>query len=563
MEIDKIITKHALKNALDYKGKANPKAIIGKVIGTHPEWKEKMAELAQKIGKIVGEVNSLTLEQQRGVLEEEAPEMLEKKEKQERDIFAFFGIKEGENVVTAFPPGPEKYPHIGHAKALLLNNMLARQHNGKFILRFEDTNPKLVQNIFYDIMQENFKWVGAEWDEIVYASDYMQLFYKMCEKSIEEGNVYVCSCDGEKIHESREKGIACACRDRGKQENRELWSSMNTVPQGHAIVRLKIDLEHKNTTMRDPTIFRIIDQEHARQGKKYRIWPNYDWQNAIMDGHLGITHRIRSKEFELRSELQNYVQTMLGLPTTKTFEFGRFNLLGVESSGRKIREGVEKGDLLGWDDPSLTTIVALRRRGFQPKSIRDFVLSTGISKAEATMTWDDIIIHNKRLLDAESDRYFFVQDPQELWVKAGPEQEVELNLHPSHRKGGRKMKTHDNFWVSSKDLDSLEEGKMYRLMDCLNFRKQKDGMEYDSVDVERYKAHGEKIMHWLPRSDDLVNVMIVMPDKKVVTGLGEPGIVNIKEGQVVQFERFGFCRLDKREKSEEGKERYVFWYTHK
>ncbi|MBW2964447.1 glutamate--tRNA ligase [Candidatus Woesearchaeota archaeon] len=565
MEIDHEIRRHALKNALDYKGKANPGALMGKVIAAHPEWKDKRGELASKINIIVGEVNKLPLEEQRKALEAEAPEMLEKKEKEERNIFAFLGIKEGDKVVTAFPPGPEKYPHIGHAKSLLLNYMLAKQYGGKFILRFEDTNPNLVQSIFYDIMQENFKWLGVEWDELVYASDHMDTYYAHCEKVLRDGDAYVCSCDAEKVRETREKGEPCSCRERDADENIEMWESMKKdTPEGHAIVRLKIDLQHKNTTMRDPTIFRIIEKEHARLGKKYRVWPNYDWQNSIMDGQYGVTQRIRSKEFELRNELQRYIQELLGLPSTLTYEIGRFNMVGVESSGRIIREKIEKGELVGWDDPTLTTLVALRRRGFQPLAIKNFVVSTGISKAEATLTWDDIIIHNKRLLDAEADRYSFVAAPVELWVKGAPSQKVELNLHPTHRKGGRKFDVHDTFWITREDLDSLEEGKLYRLMDCLNFRKQADGFEFDSVEVAQYKQHGKRIMHWLPKKDDssLVETEVMMPDKKVVVGLAEKTVLNVKEGDVIQFERFGFCRLDKKEKSESGKERLVFWYAH-
>ena len=268
MEIDHEIRRHALKNALDHKGSANPKAVAGKILGEHAELREKRAEMMKKIDIIVKEVNKLSLEEQRKALEQEAPEMLEKKEKKERDMFAFLGIKEGDKLITAFPPGPEKYPHIGHAKALMLNYLLAQQHSGKFILRFEDTNPKLVQGVFYDIMQENFKWLGVKWDELQYASDNMDLFYSMCKKVIESRDAYVCNCDMDRIKLSREKGEACECRERGTAENLEMWEKMKELPEGHAIVRLKIDLKHKNTTMRDPTIFRILDTEHARHGKK-------------------------------------------------------------------------------------------------------------------------------------------------------------------------------------------------------------------------------------------------------------------------------------------------------
>ena len=563
MEIDNIIRRNALKNAIDYKGKANPKTIIGKILGEHEEWRKNRVELAKKVDIIVSKVNKMSIEEQRKELSESAPEMLEKKEKKERDIFAFLGIKKGDKIVTAFPPGPEKYPHIGHAKSLLLNHELAKKYGGRFILRFEDTNPRLVQGVFYDIMQENFKWLGVEWDELQYASDNMELFYSMCEKALSNGDAYVCSCDGDRIRESREKGTACACRDRSTDENLELWKNMPKLPEGHAIVRLKIDLTHKNTTMRDPTIFRILDNEHARHGTKYRVWPNYDWQNSIMDGHYGVTHRLRSKEFELRSELQQYIQELLGLSLTKTYEFGRFNMTGVESSGRVIREKIESGELLGWDDPTLTTLVALRRRGFHPNAIKNFVISTGLSKAEATLTWDDLIVHNKRLLDDSADRYFFVADPVELWVKGAGEAEIELNLHPTRRKGGRKFSVHDFFWIAKKDMEKMEQGNMYRLMGCLNFRKQSDGFDFDSREVERYKEHGEMIMHWLPKEEGLADVEVMMPDKKIVTGFAEKTASNIKEGELIQFERFGFCRLDKKEKQPDGTYKLQFWYAHK
>ncbi len=560
MDIQRLIRKHALKNASSFGGKANPGKLVGKLIQEDPDLKSQMKDIMPKIREVVSQVNSMPIEDQLAELESVFPEMLEKKESRRRGIFEFLGIEEGSQVISAFPPGPEKYPHIGHAKACLLNYMLAKKHDGKFILRFEDTNPKTVKNLFYDIMQKDFRWLGVEWDDLVYASDFMDLYYRHAEKFITDGDAYVCSCNSEKIHLSRSKGVACACRERSPAENLELWKNMHDIPEGHAILRLKIDLEHKNTTMRDPTMFRIIDKEHPRLGKQYRVFPNYDWQNAIMDGYLGVTHRLRSKEFELRAELQKYIQKKLDFNPTTTYEFARFNLKGVESSGRVIREKIEQGELVGWDDPTLTTIAALRRRGFQPEAIRSFVVSTGITKNESTLTWDDLIMHNKRLLDAEANRHFFIVDPVRIDIKDAPEQDVELNLHPA-RKGGRPMSCHQTFYLAKDDYDSLEDGKLYRLMDCLNFRKKagdKDLFEFVSTDVDTYKKEGGAIMHWLPDLSTLVKVDIMMPDKQVLTGLAEPGVVAVKESQVIQFERFGFCRLD-----EKLKDKIVFWFTHK
>jgi glutamyl-tRNA synthetase len=560
MGVDEAIEKYALDNAAKYNGKANPGAVIGHVISAFPEVKSDMKALAKRVNDKIKEINKLGLGKQKKLMEEKYPEMLEKKEKEEKDIFAFLGIKDGDKIITAFPPGPEKYPHIGHAKALFLNYLLAKKYGGKFYLRFEDTNPELVKKEFYDIMLENFKWLGVEWDKLQYASDNMSLFYEMADKVIKSGDAYMCDCPVDVSRDNRAKGIGCKCRDKTVKQNLEEWKKLPKAKAESAVLRLKIDMQHQNTTMRDPTIFRIIDAPHARLGTKYKVWPNYDFQNAIMDGYYGLTHRLRTKEFEMRSELQRYIQKLLGLQITTTYEFARFNLVGVPSSGRIIREMIAKKELIGWDDPSLATIVALRRRGFMPEAIKNFVISTGITKSEATMTWDDLIVHNRRILDHKADRYFFITGSVKIKVKNAPEQEIELDLHPELRKGGRKFKTKDEFYIAKNDYDALNKGKrgeLYRLMDCLNFVMKGKEFVFDSTEYAKYKDKGKRIMHFLPVQDDLVNVEVFMPDKKAIKGLGEPLMKKLKEGDIIQAERFGFMRLDKKEK-----DKLFFWFTH-
>jgi glutamyl-tRNA synthetase len=276
-----------------------------------------------------------------------------------------------------------------------------------------------------------------------------------------------------------------------------------------------------------------------------------------MDGYYCITHRLRSKEFEMRSELQRYIQKLLGLPLTFTYEFARFNLMGVPSSGRIIREMIANKELIGWDDPSLATLVALRRRGFMPEAIKNFVISTGMTKSEATMTWDDLIVHNRRILDEKADRYFFVANPVQIFIKDAPEQEIELHLHPTYRHGGRKFKVKNDYFISGSDYDVLKKGEFYRLMDCLNFVKKEKEFVYDSTEYIKFKEKGTKIMHYLPVQKDLVNVEVMMPDKKILKGLGEPLMKKLREGDIIQGERFGFMRLDKKEK-----DKLFFWYTH-
>jgi glutamyl-tRNA synthetase len=553
-DVKSLIKRLVLHNAIKHEGKANAGAIVGGVIGDFPDLKEHMKDLMKEITDTVKEINSLTLEKQKEEILAIDPTSLDKKE-HKFDIFAFLNIQEGEKIRTAFPPGPEKYPHIGHAKAILLNFELAKKYGGEFYLRFEDTNPTLVRTEFYQIMQDDFKWLGISWDKLQCASDNMKLFYDKCEHLIRNDNAYVCTCMSEDVKLSRETGTPCKCRARPTQENVDMWKKMHLMHEGEAIVRLKIDLEHKNSTMRDPTIFRIIETPHPRHDTKYKVWPIYDFQNSIMDGQYQITHRLRSKEFEMRNELQRYIQTLLGYTETKIYEFARFNLEGVESSGRIIREKIASGELNGWDDPSLTTLAALRRRGFQPEAIREFLLKTGITKSESTLTWDDLILQNRRVLDQKANRYFFVEEPVLITVKGAPSKEVELNLHPDNKKGGRHFKTNTKFYISKKDHDNLEPGKIYRLMECINFKCiSKEHFEYVDDSIETYKEKGSGIIHFVPADANNVHAKI-LKDKDYIKGLVEESINNASEGDVVQFERFGFARLD-------SKEKMIFWFTH-
>ena len=552
-EQKKLVRKLALKNAMKYEGKANPKALIGGFLGEYPESRKDMKNVMTQINEIVNKINNLPLEQQKEELMEISPEEFEKKE---RNIFEFLKIQKDERVKTAFPPGPEKQPHIGHAKAILINYLLAKQYGGEFCLRFEDTNPDLVRGEYYDIMQKDFKWLGVSWDELVYASDHMDLYYKHCQELLEKEEAYACTCKGEEIKKQRETGTPCECRNQSREKNLEMWNSMKTnMKQGSATIRLKIDLEHKNSTMRDPSIFRINTTEHARHKNKYRAWPTYDFQNSIMDGHFKITHRIRSKEFEMRNELQRHIQRLLGYDETKIYEFGRFNIEGVESSGRKIRELIEQGKLVGWDDPTLTTIAALRRRGFLPKAIENFVIRTGITKNDATMTWDDLIMQNKRLLDDDANRYYFVAKPMKIEIKNSPEKEFELSLHPTHRKGGRGFKTNNCFYVSKKDYDEMIKGETYRLIELFNFEFS-ENPTYVDEEVKTFKEKGKAMIHYVPCEENAPSE-IMMPNKEIIKGVCENNIKKVEIGEVIQFERFGFCRLDKIENN-----KYYFWFTH-
>jgi glutamyl-tRNA synthetase len=553
--METLIEKYALANAIKYGGKANPGNIIGQIVKENPEAKKDFKTLQAQAAAIVEKVNAMTVEQQRARLETLAPELLEKKEHKEHDLFAFLGVQEGETLITGFPPEPSKYPHIGHAKAILVNYEFAKRYNGKFHMRFDDTNPTLAKQEFYDIHKDNYAWLGVKPDRVDIGSDYMEKFYGFADTLITNGHAYVCDCDADLTNDLRYRGQACPHRTQEPAETMQRWKQLKTGE----VLRLRIDPAHKNTTMRDPTVFRVITEPHVRTGTKYAIWPTYDFETCLMDSLQGITYRLRTKEFELRTELHHHIQTLLNFKPTRYYEIARFNMVGVESSGRIIREKVNSGELIGWDDPSLTTLVALRRRGFTAEAIKSFVLSTGLTKNEATLTWDDLYLHNRRVLNDTAKRLFFVENPVEITIVGAPKKTVHLSFFPSTKKGERVFETHEQFYISEDDFSALQPGQLYRLMDCVNFIEEpEDEYHYDSEDIESYREKGSRIMHFLPKGHAAVPVTVLMPDKTVKTGFGESRVKELQLGDIIQFERFGFCRLDA---IQDGV--YSFWFTHK
>lgn len=558
--------KIILENAIKHKGKANINFVFGSVIKDNKEWKSKIPELKKLLEPIVQEINNMTLEEQNELLKKLNPEFFEKKN-QKRNMFSFFNIQEGDTVVTAFPPSPEKHYHIGHAKAILLNYLLAKQYNGKFYLRFEDTNPKNVKPEFYKVMQDDIAWLGVKWDELYYASDYMDVLINYAEELIKNNQAYVCFCTPEEMSKNRAEKKDCSCKNKDANENLIEWEKMKKeYPEGKASLRLKIDMKHKNARMRDPSIFRIIEAEHPRLGYKYRVYPTYDFQNAVLDGYLKVTHRLRTVEFEMASELHHYIKKLLKLLDTQTYEFSRLNLVGMISSGRAIREKIEEGNLIGWDDPSLPTLTALRRRGFSPKAMELMLVETGITKSSgAKLTWDTLIKYNKKVLNDTAKRFFFIKDPIKITIENDPKRDYSLPIHPKLDLGIRNFKSNGNYLIEKEDFDSFKENELIRLMDNINFKYiDINKLVYDSQDYLNFKNYTDlkTIIHFLPDDNNqLVDATVFTPEHELIKGKAEKHIEQLKVGEVIQFERFGFCRLDSIEEKE-GKKVYNFWFTH-
>ncbi|MBC7081162.1 MAG: glutamate--tRNA ligase [Thermoplasmatales archaeon] len=549
MNIEEIAKKHALINAIKF-GKADFKVVIGKVIA---EAGVDAKEIIPIVRRIVEEVNTLSPDEQREEIERMGLEEIKKeKAKEEKKLPPLPFAKKGE-VVTRFPPEPNGYLHIGHAKAAFVDYEYARIYEGTFILRFDDTNPVNERKEFYDAQKEDLKWLGIEWDKEYRTSDNLPKHYELVKKMLYEGNAYICTCSEEKVRENRAIGKECECRIRGNFS----WEDFRGMKEGEATIRLKGDMKSLNTAMRDPVLFRIIEHPHPIHGNRFRIWPTYDFYGAVEDSLSGVTHPFRSKEYELRDEVYFYILDCLGLRKPHLMEFSRLEIKGMPVSKRKIKPLIENKIVMGWDDPRLPTLIGLKRRGILPETIREFVLSQGVSKSEGMVVFENIEAINRKNLDPKAKRYFFVPEPVKLFVEDGIEKEVELKNHPSIDMGKRKISIGKIFYIPKEDALKIKEGDIIRLKDLYNVKIEKKN-EY-----LRGRFAGEKIIEGIEKiqwvSEERIEMKVMVPllpfkddefDKdslKIVHGYAEKNVELLKDGEIIQFERFGFVRIERKD----------------
>jgi len=548
-DLETIIRKHSLKNALDY-GKANPGSVAGKVIAEYPDSKKDMKATMRAISESIAQISKMD---KKDIEKELSKYEFAEKPKEEKKGISVEGAEMGK-VVVRYPPEPNGWPHIGHAKAFCLSWSIAHNYNGKVILRWDDTNPEAEKSEFVDAIKEGIKWLGLDYHEEKFCSDYIPDMYGLCEKLLNDGDAYACSCTQEEISLGREKAFRCSHGSHPASKNLEVWKKMlaGSVPQGGSVIRLKGDMESQNTVMRDPTLFRIITATHYRQNSKYKVWPTYDFQGPVMDSLLGITHPIRSKEYELRDELYIFLLQKLGLRVPKMLTISRLEIKNAPISKRLLRPLVEEGKLMGYDDPRLPTLAGLGRKGILPEAIRNFVLSFGLSKVESEPDWEALLVENRKLLDPISNRYFFVPDPVRLIVKDGPREKVRLKLHPKQDRGFREVDVGEAFYVSQADVDGMQKDEKFRLKDLFDVEIVENGEVLEGKFAGNEKV--SKKIQWVGEDKLICDILVpgdllkdgkFNPDSlKTVRGYCEASCGKLGIGDIIQFERFGFVRLD-------------------
>ena len=339
-----------------------------------------------------------------------------------------------DHVCTRFPPEPNGYLHIGHAKSILLNYGLSQEYNGEFHMRFDDTNPTKEKTEFVDSIKADIQWLGADWkDHLYYASDYFPQMYEAAVKLIKKGKAFVCDLSAEEIREYRgtltEPGKESPYRNRSVEENLDLFERMKNgeFEDGSKVLRAKIDMASPNINMRDPVIYRVAHMHHHRTGDTWCIYPMYDFAHPIEDAIEGITHSICTLEFEDHRPLYDWVVRELEYPMPpRQIEFAKLYLTNVVTGKRYIKKLVEDGVVDGWDDPRLVSIAALRRRGFTPESIKNFVDLCGVSKANSSVDYAMLEYCIREDLKLKKARTMAVLNPVKLVIDNYPEDQIEM-----------------------------------------------------------------------------------------------------------------------------------------
>jgi glutaminyl-tRNA synthetase len=516
-----------------------------------------------------------------------------------RDIVAA-DLREGrvKSVVTRFPPEPNGYLHIGHAKAITIDFGVARDFGGRTNLRFDDTNPEKEEQEYIDAVQNDIRWLGFDWGgHLYYASDYFEQLYEWAVYLIKAGKAYVDELSADELREHRgtltEPGRDSPWRDRPVEESLDLFERMRKgeFPAGARVLRAKIDMASPNINLRDPVMYRIIHAPHPRTGDKWCIYPTYDWAHGQSDAIEGVSHSLCSIEFDIHRPLYDWFVENLPVPARPhQYEFARLNLTYTVLSKRFLRRLVEEGHVRGWDDPRMPTLAGLRRRGIPPDGIVEFVEGAGIARADSTIEIGQFEHVIRGVLNARSQRRFGVLEPLKVVIENYPEGKVEQMEVPNNPEdpsaGNRQVEFGRELWIEREDFMEEPPPKFFRLapgrevrlrsayfITCREVVKDAAGevvelrCEYDpatrggdSPDGRRPKAtlHWLSVAHAIPAEVRLYDYLFTRPDpgadgdlfgdlnlasETVLTGcMLEPSLADVPAGETVQFERLGyFC----------------------
>lgn len=504
-----------------------------------------------------------------------------------------------QEIHTRFPPEPNGYLHIGHAKAICVNFGLGKQYKGKVNLRFDDTNPTAEKEEFVDAIKENIEWLGFKWENLLHTSDHFQKLYEFAVQLIEQGDAYVCEQSAEEMSAFKgtptEPGKESPYRNRSVEENLALFEKMKSgqVEEGVMTLRAKIDMAHNNMHMRDPLMYRIIKQDHHRTGNAWCIYPIYDFAHGVSDAIEGITHSICTLEFEVHRPLYEWFNEKIGTPSKpQQIEMARLNISNSVTSKRKVKRLIDEGVVKSWDDPRLTTLAGIRRRGIPAQAIRDLAEGIGVSKRNSITEASRLDFYTRQFLNKTANRVMGVLNPLKVTITNYPEGKEEMceakNNPEDETAGVRLMPFSRDLYIEREDFMEDAPKKFFRLTNgkevrfkhgyyitCNEVIKDAEGnitellCTYDETTKGGWSDDGRKIkgtIHWVsakhavkakinlyeelflsenPEQGGRDFMEDVNPNSlTVIDAFVEPEVKKLAKGTTVQFDRTGYFSID-------------------
>ncbi|MBW3582389.1 MAG: glutamate--tRNA ligase [Euryarchaeota archaeon] len=577
-EVRTLARKYALQNAVQHGGKANPGAVVGRIMGGAPEYRAASKEVMPIIHSEVGVVNAMDAVAQKAELEALDPSLLEKKKRERGHPFKTLPrFEEHDTIVMRFAPNPNGPATLGHSRGMVTMSeykRIAEQagKKGVLVLRFDDTDPQVKPPYppAYKWIEEDYGWLGEKPDRVVAASSRNEEYYKVAEALIEKGAAYVCSCPKEKAKEYRDAGKPCPHRERPTGEDKADWARMvaGEMAEGAATLRIKTEVAHKDPAQRDWVGFRIVKTPHPVVGDKYNVWPMLDFESAVEDHLQGVTHIIRGKDLQDSTRRQKYLYQHMGWTYPETLYWGRVQIDEVgKFSSSGMRRDIEAGKYSGWDDPRLPTLRALRRRGIKAEALRAFWVGMGLSEKDVAASLMNLYAESAKILEPTADRYFFVNDPVEVRLEV-PDPEVgelvaKSLVHPDRPERGVRTNRLSvaggvgRVILSRRDLLELDAGDLVRLKDLGNVRVRSLELDdpvvvWEGTELDAARKARAAVVEWLPAAEEATCPMVVLrpePDESPEglrhRGRVERAVLEAEPGSVVQFERYGYCRLER------------------
>lgn len=551
MSMENDAYRYAIRNAFDHKGKAEMGALVGKLKALYPESNPK--ELVPIAKAAVEKVNNMGMDEIRTDFEQFEKEGFELKIPEKKVGLLDLDWTAHEPVVSRWAPNPSAPAHVGHLRAALLSFLYAKKYGGKYILRFDDTDPKLKKPMekSEEMYLSDLAWFGITPDLVARSSDRMDIYYDYMQQLVEMGHAYVCSCETEEWRKKTLAKEACPCRDLDKEEQKNRFQKMlkHEFKQGEAVLRIKTDLNLDDPSQRDWPLARNVDEpQHYRVKDKY-LWPVYNFASAIDDHLMNVTLIIRGQEHYQNMLKQQWLYKHFGWTYPHAFHYGRILMKDTELSKSKMVAAIASGKYTGWDDPRLFTVNSVKRKGFRPEAFVDMMIDLGVKASDTTIDLALLANYNRKYVE-NAPVIPFIADPIQLDADFVPQTAVNNDGIAYSLKAGMQ-----SFFVPKNDVKNWKVGTTLRLRNAYIVKiNSMDEYKINTQFVSTAKLENTTQTNWLAEGMD---IKIVMPDNTIVYGIAGEGISHLNVNDEVHFPQFGFCRIDQKNEKE-----ITLWFTH-